>query len=198
MKLSEIYKNAFENECIQLVVEACHLANVEKKYQSNWYENDFSELIREYINESQFKIVCETERKLFPKTDILEKGYGDRLARIDFYFSKNWKNIARFECYMEAKRLKEKDAKLKRAYIDEGMQRYISGKYPLGCMLGYLLEGKEKETVIGINSLLEKDKRNTEILSPKQQKVFTSIYQSMHPQIGILKHLILDFTDILN
>lgn len=86
--------------------------------------------------------------KLPPKDDILERGYGDKLARIDFYFSQSWKNIARIECYMEAKILKEKDSNLKRAYISEGMDRYISRKYPLGCMLGYLIEGGAHDTII--------------------------------------------------
>jgi hypothetical protein len=35
---------------------------------------------------------------------------------------------------MEAKRLKERDSVLMRAYIKEGMDRFISVKYPIGCM----------------------------------------------------------------
>ncbi|MCT4135640.1 hypothetical protein HZP67_00710 [Elizabethkingia anophelis] len=198
MKLSEVYRKAFEENCIELIINACSLAFTEKKFQTDWLENDFSELLKNYINNSQFKITCETEKKLPPKTDKLDKGYGDKLDRIDFYFSETWRSIERFECYMEAKRLKEKDSKLKRAYIDEGMGRYISEKYPLGCMLGYLIEGETDKTVIGINSLLTKDKRSTEILNLISHKLSKSYYESSHSDIGTLKHLIFNFTNLSN
>ncbi len=195
MKLSEIYRKAFEDDCIELVVNAYNLAIVEKKYQTDWLENDFSELFKNYINTSQFKITCETEKKLPPKTDVLEKGYGDKLDRIDFYFS-TWNSQSRSECYMEAKRLKEKDSNLKKAYIKEGMDRYISKKYPIGCMLGYLLEGNVDETKNGINSMLINDKRSSETLNLVSHKLLKSYYESNHSDIGILKHLIFNFTNI--
>lgn len=143
MKLSEIYRRAFEDDCIELVVNAYNLAIVEKKYQTDWLENDFSELLCYYVNESQFSIdkgiTCKTENKLFSNAENQTKGFADKLPRIDFVYFKIWKE-QRFHYYMEAKRLKEKDSKLKRSYIKEGMQRYLSEKYPMGCMLGYLLE----------------------------------------------------------
>jgi len=96
--------------------------------------------------------------------------------------------------YMEAKRLKEKDSNLKREYIKEGMDRFITGKYPPdGCMLGYLLEGTVKETINGINSLLEKYKRNGELLKHTSNKTFPFYYESNHSKL-CLKHLIFDFT----
>jgi len=201
MKLSEIYKKAFEEDCIELIVNAYNLAVAEKKYQSNWLENDFSELLGYYVNESQLSlekgITCKTENKLMSEADSQVKGFADKLPRIDFVYFKIWQK-QRFHCYMEAKRLKEKDSNLKRAYIDEGMQRYISEKYPIGCMLGYLLEGTADETKNGINSMLVKDKRNFEILNLVLHKSLKSYYESNHSDIGILKHLIFDFTNIFN
>ena len=97
---------------------------------------------------------------------------------------------------MEAKRLKQNAADLKRAYINEGMDRYISKKYPIGCMLGYLLEGKVNETVKGINSLLEKDERGTEILKLNQRESLKTCYESHHTGIGLIQHLIFDFVNI--
>ena len=126
-----------------------------------------------------------------------EKGFADKLPRIDFVYFKIWKE-QRFHCYMEAKRLKQKDSKLKRAYIDEGMDRYISKKYPIGCMLGYLLDGKADETVKGVNSLLKKDKRETEVLTLKPNNFLKTYYESNHPDIGTLKHFILDFINSSN
>lgn len=201
MKLSEIYRRAFEDDCIELVVNAYNLAIVEKKYQTDWLENDFSELLCYYVNESQFSIdkgiTCKTENKLFSIAENQTKGFADKLPRIDFVYFKIWKE-QRFHYYMEAKRLKEKDSKLKRAYIKEGMQRYLSEKYPMGCMLGYLLEGNADETKNGINSLLIKDKRNSEVLNLESHNLIKSYYESNHSKIGILKHLIFDFTNNQN
>ena len=79
------------------------------------------------------------------------------------------------------------------------MDRFILAKYPIdGCMLGYLIEGTPDETKKGINSLLEKDKRNTETLHPNSNKLYQFYYESNHSQIGILKHLIFDFTSLWN
>lgn len=193
----QAYLKAFEDDCVELIINAYFIAKSEKKYKNNWIENDFSELLSHYMNESQLSldkgITCKTENKLLTETDNQPKGFADKLPRIDFVYFKSWKK-QRFHCYMEAKRLKEKDSSLKGAYIKEGMNRFIFEKYPVGCMLGYLLEGKIDETIKGINSLLEKDKRNTEVLNLKSEKILKSIYESNHSGIGKLKHLIFDFT----
>jgi hypothetical protein len=198
MKLSSIYRKAFEEDCIELIVSAYNVAVTEKKYQTNWIENDFSELLGHYINESQLSlekhITCKTENKLLSETENQAKGFADKLPRIDFVYFKIWKE-QRYHCFMEAKRLKEKDSDLKRAYIYEGMNRFISEKYPLGCMLGYLLEGKTDKTVKGINALLEKDNRNSETINLKSNKLLKTYYESNHSNIGTLKHLIFDFTN---
>jgi len=197
MRLSSVYRGAFEQDCIELIINAYGVAKSGKKYQLDWLENDFSELLSRYVNESQLSldkgITCKTENKLLSETNNQAKGYADRLPRIDFVYFKIWQK-QRFQCYMEAKRLKEKDSDLKRAYIKEGMGRFISEKYPIGCMLGYLVEGKTDETIKGINSLLEKYQRSSEILNPQSNKLFQFYYESNHSGIGILKHLIFDFT----
>ena len=201
MKLSSIYRRAFEEDCLELIVNAYSIAVIEKKFQMNWDENDFSELLGHYVNENPLsirkRITCKTEKKLLSKIESQEKGFADKLPRIDFVYFKIFGN-QRFQCFMEAKRLKESDSKLKRAYIDEGMDRFISEKYPIGCMLGYLLEGKADKTIKGINSLLEKDQRNIEVLNPKPNNLLETYYESNHSNIGTLKHLIFDFTDILS
>lgn len=196
IKLSLIYRKAFEQDCIELIANAYFLAITEKKYQPNWLENDFSELLGHYVNQSTLSlskgITCKTENKLLVNPDNQSKGFADKLPRIDFIYFKIW-NGKRFHCYMEAKRIKEKDSRLKKAYIEEGMQRYISEKYPLGCMLGYLIEGGLPETVHSINSLLKKAQRDSEILNFVYSKFHNSYYESSHPDIGTIKHLIFDF-----
>jgi len=65
-------------------------------------------------------------------------------------------------------------------------------------MLGYLLQGNVKTTIEDINKLLIKDKRNTETLSSKNNDLHKDYFESEHTEIGVLKHLIFDFTSISN
>ena len=197
MKVSADYRDSFEKLCIKLLAKAYRHIIFKHKYQIDWDENDFSEVLCFYINEDNLSVktgvTCVTEKKLLSEKEMYKKGFANKLARIDFIYFRIWKNI-RFKYYMEAKRLKETDSTLKRAYINEGMQRFISKKYPLGCMVGYLLEGSIDKTIDGINSLLVKDKRDIEILTKKPHNDIHDYYESNHDVITILKHIILDFT----
>ncbi len=197
----EKFRNAFEQHCYKLIIEAYQTSLTEKVIQLDWNENDISYELYEKMEVSlkrvsKFKIHLSPEFRI-PKNVSKTKGFSDKLPRIDLKMA-HFALKQEFKYFFEAKRLKEKSSHLKRAYIHEGMDRYISEKYPIGSMLGYLLEGKTDETVKGINSLLEKDKRNSEILNLKSEKKLKFIYQSNHSNIGTLKHLIFDFTNISN
>lgn len=196
----ENFKRAFEQNCFWLIIEAYQTSLTEKVIQLNWEENDISQELYEKIdvNPKRLKWNITPFREFYlPQNTKKEKGFANKLPRIDFRMSNIFGKLE-YKYFCETKRLKEKDSKLKRAYIDEGMDRFISEKYPMGCMLGYLLEGTIEKTVNGINSLLEKDKRNSETLSSKPNKLLKTYYESNHSDIGILKHFILDFTGILN
>lgn len=154
-----------------------------------------------YVNNSSLsidkKITCKTENKQLKDLAQLDKGIADKLPRIDFIYSKIWKK-QRFSYVIEAKNLKENDSKLKRRYIKTGIDSFVSGKYDNGSLIGYLLEGEIDDTIKGINSLLVKDKRSTETLEAKNNKICPSYYESYHTEIGVLKHVILNFTEISN
>lgn len=194
----EKFRNAFEQKCFRLIIEAYQTSLIEKVIQLDWEENDISQELYEKIDANphrlKWKIVTFREFYL-PQNVKKEKGFANKLPRIDLRMSNIFGKLE-YKYFCEAKRLKEKDAKLKRAYIDEGMDRFISEKYPVGCMLGYLLEGDLDKTIEGINSLLEKEERNTEILNLKPNKLLKTVYESNHSHIGTLKHLVFDFTSI--
>ena len=191
------YRNAFEQNCFRLFVEAYQISLTEKVIQLDWIENDISYELYEKIEKNpvrirKYKISISPEFRI-PKNVAKIKGFSDKLPRIDLRMS-HFAIKQEFKCFFEAKRLKEKDSGLKRAYIDEGIDRFITEKYPIGCVLGYLLEGDPEKTRIGINKILVKRKRNGEVLLPRTNKIFQFYYESNHPQIGIIKHLIFDFT----
>jgi hypothetical protein len=100
---------------------------------------------------------------------------------------------SKFICSIEAKNLKENDSKLKRRYIDEGIDRFVTKKYPYGFLVGYLLEGTVFPTIDGINKLLKKDNRENECLHNQKHEIVQQYFESNHSEL-CLKHLIFDFT----
>ncbi len=196
----EKYRNAFEQKCFRLIIEAYHTSLDKKIIQLDWNENDISSEIHKNIKENplrkEWKISTNVEANI-PKDIPKKKGFADKFPRIDFRFT-TFSKSGEYEYFFEAKNLKQNDSALKRRYIKTGIDNFTSGKYENGSLVGYLLEGKIDETINGINALIVKDKRNSEILNLASHKLMKSYYESSHSEIGILKHLIFDFTNISN
>lgn len=197
MNLAKAYKKAFEQRCFLLLKEAYQTALKEKVIQLDWDENDISQKLHEKIDNNPKRLnwnIASTREEHIANNEKEEKGFADKLPRIDMKMSTILSAIE-IKFFCEAKRLKQNDSKLKRAYINDGMDRYITKKYPKGCMLGYLLQGTVPDTVKGINSLLKKDNRKTEVLNSKQHSLLNDYYESNHKNnVGTIKHLIFDFT----
>lgn len=196
----EKFKSAFEHKCFSLTIEAYETSLKEKTIQLNWNENDISQELYEKLDcnskRLHFNITASREFHL-SNTANKKKGFADKLPRVDLRMSSITSKLE-FKYFFEAKRLKENDSGLKRSYIDDGMDRFTSKKYPSGCMLGYLLQGNVRGTVKSINSLLIKDKRNTQTLNSKKNDLHKDYFESKHIEIGVLKHLIFDFTNMSN
>jgi hypothetical protein len=195
------FRNAFEQRCFRLIIEAYQTSLTEKTIQLDWNENDISSELHKCIKANplrlKWKVSTNVEAHIPNEKISKEKGFADKDSRIDFRLT-SFILTYEYEYFFEAKNLKQNDSALKRRYIDTGINNFVSGKYENGSLIGYLLEGTTDETVKGINSLLEKDKRNTEVLNLKSDKLLKTIYQSNHSDIGTLKHLIFDFTNIQN
>lgn len=199
-EIIEKAKNAFEQKCFRLIIEAFLTSFDEKIVQLDWNENDISSEIHKNIKENplrmKWKVSTNVEADI-PKDIPKKKGFADKFPRIDFRLT-TFSKTEEYEYFFEAKNLKQNDSALKRRYIDTGINNFTSGKYENGSLVGYLLEGKIDETIKGINALIVKDKRNSEILNLESHKLMKSYYESNHSEIGILKHLIFDFTNISN
>ena len=199
-EIIEKAKNAFEQKCFRLIIEAFRTSFDEKIVQLDWNENDISSEIHKNIKENplrmKWKVSTNVEADI-PKDIPKKKGFADKFPRIDFRLT-TFSKTEEYEYFFEAKNLKQNDSALKRRYIDTGINNFTSGKYENGSLVGYLLEGKIDETIKGINALIVKDKRNSEILNLESHKLVKSYYESNHFEIGILKHLIFDFTNISN
>ena len=198
--ITNAFKNAFERNCFQLIIEAYQLAVSEKIIQLDWEENDITSELHDLIDRNEqrarWRISTNVESHLHNKNVKKEKGYASKLPRIDLRMvTFNKKEECKY--YFEAKNLKAADSKLKRRYIKTGIDHFISKKYGNGSLIGYLIEGSLDSTINGLNKLLEKDNRKPETLKPKTCRLYPHYYESEHEGIGVLKHLIFDFSNNL-
>lgn len=200
MALNHLYKDAFEQKCFRLIIEAYQTSLTEQVIQLDWNENDISSELHRHIKENPLRLKWKVSTNVeshIPKDVPKVKGFSSKFPRIDFRLT-TFAKRGEYEYFLEAKNLKQNDSALKRRYINTGIDNFVSQKYENGSLIGYLLEGKTSETIKGINSLLEKDKRNTETLIFKSNKLIKTYYESNHSDIGTLKHLIFDYTSISN
>jgi len=196
------FKAGFENKCIQLFVEAYNQSIRDKSIHFDWHENDITKQFHNYINKnplrSKWSISSNVEHHLPQDLEIKTKGFANKDLRMDMRFVKFkiriFQSNKEYEVYFEAKNLKEKDSSLKRRYIDIGIGNFVKRKYPLGFLVGYLLEGAVFSVIEGgINLMLKNDNREKECLHPKKHDLVTHYYESDHSGL-CLKHLIFDFT----
>lgn len=195
----EVFRRSFEGRCIRLVVAAYQQAITEKSITVDLDENDITAMLIENISDNpvrlKWSIFANRENPLTDKNQMNKKGYSAKESRIDMQFA-NITSEKEYRFFMEAKNLKEKDSQLKRRYIYSGIDSFIYGKYPNFFLTGYLLEGDLINTVNGVNKLLKKYKREKEILKRCNYKYHDHYYESEHPDAVVLKHLILDFTEL--
>jgi hypothetical protein len=193
----EKFRNAFEQRCFQLIIEAYQTSLAEKVIKLDWNENDISSELHKHIRANPLRLKWKVSTNVeadIPKDIPKEKGFADKFSRIDFRLTSFMPY--EYEYFFEAKNLKQHDSALKRRYIDTGIDSFTSKKYANGSLIGYLLGGRTEETIKEINSLLMKDKRTKEFLKLNPGKSLKTIYESNHSDIGTLKHILFDFTSI--
>ncbi len=198
-KISVVFKAGFEKQCITLFIAAYQSIIKKKSIKLDWDENDITAELHKYMSSNhqrlKWSISTNVEQHL-PKDSIKkEKGYADKYLRIDLNFT-SFNSFLEYKYFIEAKRLIQNNYDLKRRYIKTGIDNFVAKKYKNGCLVGYLLYGTVEYTINGINSLLEKYGRNTEILCLKTCMLHDDYYESSHTAIGTLKHYILDFTQL--
>ena len=196
-KVLSKFQKGFEEQCFYLITKSYTSAIETKVIKLDWDENDITAELHEHIEKNLIKlswpIRANTEQTLRKDGIKKRKGFANKLPRIDLIF---YELGLSFKCkyHMEAKRLKEKDSRLKRRYIGTGIDSLVSKKYENGCLLGYILEGDLCKTVKGINKLLKKDDRDSEFLKAKAHMLHNFYYESDHGNSFILKHFMFDFT----
>ena len=216
-KLNAIYyKSAsknFEILCISLLVDAYKSARKDKLFDVDWKENSFTKYLVSFIhfnpktaeNKLFVKLQAEPENDNLPIEGTVDDP--DKQPCVDIWYG-GW-GKTRNEYYIEAKNICDKDwkkrngskvsaSKQKRRYINTGIENFISGRYPKGCLAGYVINSKTIECVNGINKLLKKDNRQNETLVKYTiLKGFENSFNSTHHQktgTTLLKHIFLEFS----
>ena len=191
------FQKKFKERCKRLFIEAYYSSKRNKSIALDFDENDITSILHNYIERNpkrqKWKILTNIENHLFDNSIKKTKGFAAKFSRIDMRFANiSWlKN--EYIYYVEAKNLKSKDSGLKRRYIDTGIDNFLEGgKYYQcdGLLVGYVLGGQIDECISGVNKLLEKDKREKEIIL----NISSITYESNHIE-RTLEHLFLDFVN---
>ena len=186
---------AFEQTCIELLEWACQTLKSNKRVDTDWGEENISANIYTYIKDSQKSIDADIHidsEHPFYNQDILDnKKKARKASRIDMVFQHNWSG-QRFVFNVEAKNLVEHDYtktgrklavkanKVLERYIETGIDHFLTGYYPHGCLLGYVLNGTIKGVVNILNSILVKSGRNSESLSFSSGTIPWMVFSSSH------------------
>jgi hypothetical protein len=143
-----------------------------------------------------------------PLKHIHEKSHGKRkkgrgkTPTIDFCFRHKWDPTSYFGA--ECKLLEENNSELYKLYVDEGVNRYLSGKYgekcSAGSMIGYIIIGSTAEIINNVKIRVDK-LPNIFSNMTKSDFIngFTDHYKSVHER-GVgntpfhIHHLFFSFT----
>ena len=163
------FHRSFENECFEILVYGYNELLKDPDFSLDWQETDISSQLVLYMRSlnisTKYKIDISSEYQINNK--VLSKGQAKKNPRIDIRMM-NWSQKDKKSFYIEAKNLCQNNwtkstgtrvnSKTQtKAYVDEGVKRYIEEKYPYGCMVGYILNGHPDNITKNINSYINAD-----------------------------------------
>lgn len=194
LSIAASFRTNFIGNCITLLMDAYYQSISNQLIFLDFDENDITAVLCNFIDKNpkrlSYSISVNTENHLFDYTKVVEKGFAAKFARIDMRFVSFWE-AKEYKYYVEAKNLRTNDSSLKRRYIDTGINNFLpSGKYYEcdGLLVGYVLEGTCDECKDGINKLLIKDNRNTEVIKNLNKAFYVSNHENKE-----LNHVFLSY-----
>lgn len=206
-----LFKAKFESNCICLLLDAYTSLQNSNRKVSEESENNITAQLFGFMKKNQLRLDLQISlaREGYLDSDETYDGLqdADKSPRIDIKYS-TWNSNIENEYYMEAKNLAEKnwtknstgafvDAyKLRKRYIETGIANFTNGRYPNGCLLGYILEGKSQKIVALINKILTTENRLKEILVNDKAHYVNYSYYSKHDGTSspLLRHFMLDLS----
>lgn len=207
-KLIASTKALFEKRCIVLLEWACRTLRNSKPIDTEWGEENITANVYDLIYYSQlaidYDIHPECEHLFYDQAILDNKKKAKAAPRIDMVFQNNWSG-RRFLFFVEAKILVENDFKKKgrkrktlaasviKRYIETGIDHYLSGHYPPGCLLGYVLNGTINGVVNALNDQLQNATRGGECMYYISGFIPWVCFRSDHATQGMhIEHFLFD------
>lgn len=206
-----------ETTSIQLLVEAYNCAFIDKKYDLDWEEEQFTAHLVSIMNKldltKQFQLHIDIEKKLLNEEQLpIGANNPKALPRIDINVE-SWlfKEGQKLKYFFEAKNLCQNDWCKKsgaqvseyyytKRYVDTGIENFRTGRYYNGTLIGYILEGEILPIIDNLNIRLSKNAHTINTIKLESTSFKTNIkdlYKSTHlTPLGNnldIKHLFLSF-----
>lgn len=216
-KLRTNFQTAFINHCAEAIQIGYDIMYSEKRYETDWEEDNLTICLVQTIKQAQFlgqyRISVNYQPPIYDEAMAFEGANPLRAPRVDFKFSKFFGPMER-DYYAEAKNLSETDwvkpkagttvyaSHYRARYIDTGITNYLSGRYPEGCLVGYIVNGTVANVVAGLNTLI--DSRNKKLstgigrINNDTSTTLTICYSSDNQSVNgpfAIRHLMLQLAD---
>lgn len=205
----QIFKNKFEENCILLLIESYNQI-IPKNSLKEQSENNITACLAGLMlkHPRRLDLMISIQRESYYDDKETYQGIKDanESVRIDIKFV-TWSSNIEYVYFLEAKNLSENNwtksynnakvnshKQLKR-YIDTGIQNFITGGYPNGSLIGYVVEGNPNNIVQKINDILTQTNRSAEHLSKNSEARYDFNFISIHSNYKLrrLNHFMLEF-----
>jgi len=211
LKVQQKFRSAFANLCIESVQKGYDQMRLDNDYQVHWEEDTITFWLIEAIRKTKFlnqhRILVNYQPPIYSKRMVLSGISLLSAPRVDFKFSKFYGPVD-YNYYMEAKNLSEEDwkkpsgAKVRAGYqrdryIETGIENYLNDRYPEGCLVAYVVNGKEANIVKALNKSIGRRQEKSPYIGLVQKDntmVSTICYCSHNPLtrgVRTLYHLFL-------
>lgn len=164
------FRKQFEANCINGILLGYEKMVLEKIYDVNSVEDNLTEQLAQNIRDVGYltarNILVDTQHGLHNVRVTHGPANPANSPVIDFKFGTVWKKQNKeHRFYAEAKNLSEKNWRKTNGstvrahhsrsyYISDGINRYLTGYYPEGCLIGYVVNGNVLGVVSTINQLI--------------------------------------------
>lgn len=211
-KIGQVVKTNFIMLCLDALQRGYDKMIADGQYVVDWKEDKLTAHLVDKIKLTGFlrsqRISVNHQPPIYNEGVVYGEDDPAEAPRVDFKLTK-WYVKDELDYYAEAKNLSEYDwdksdgakviaSKYKARYIDTGIENFLSGRYPEGCLLGYIVRGETARVIDGINKLI-----TTRNLAPRigliekdKLRLFPICYSSSHETDGKMfniTHLFMQF-----
>jgi hypothetical protein len=168
-QVQEAIRLEFEKRCLSLLNLAYIESVFQEKISTDWEEEAISAVLIDLMNKSEesqnWNIDIAPEHRIYKDEHLTGLESPKKAPRIDFRFC-SFESNRKLVYFMEAKNLAEENWRkpdnttdtialnLQNRYIETGLKKFISGEYPMGCLIGYVMQGEPDHIIFSINGLI--------------------------------------------